>query len=118
MLIVLALLLVILIALVVLLLSRQPDRDQPQLPARLDPEDTARIVTELRSNLAQVQGEIQKVGVEQLVNQNQAVLKTETVRGEEQLKARQSEIDKGLTEVRQELGKLRELVRDVDSKRG
>jgi DNA recombination protein RmuC len=118
MLIVLALLLVILIALVVLLLSRQPDRHQPQLPARLDPEDTARIVTELRSNLTQVQGEIQKVGVEQLVNQNKAVLKTETARGEEQLKARQSEIDKGLTEVRQELGKLRELVRDVDGKRG
>jgi len=115
---ILAALLILLIALVVVLLARQPDRHQPQLPAKLDPEDTTRIVTELRSNLTQVQGEIQKTGIEQLVAQNKTVLDGETARGEEQLKARQGEIDKGLSEVRQELGKLRELVREVDSKRG
>jgi DNA recombination protein RmuC len=48
---------------------------------------------------------------------NKALLQEQNARGEEQLKARQGEIDRGLVEVRQELGKLRELVREVDSKR-
>src|SRR5277367_4918870 len=72
MLYILAALLLVLIGLVIVLLARQPDSSQPQLPAKLDPEDTARIVTELRLNLTQVQGEIQKVGVEQLVAHNKA----------------------------------------------
>ena len=118
MLYILAALLIVLIGLVVVLLARQPDRHQPQLPAKLDPEDTAKIVTELRSNLTQVQGEIQKTGIEQLVSHNKTIIDGATAQGEEQLKARQGEIDKGLTEVRQELGKLRELVREVDGKRG
>ncbi|HXC23588.1 MAG TPA: DNA recombination protein RmuC, partial [Solirubrobacteraceae bacterium] len=50
--------------------------------------------------------------------QNKSVLEAETARGEEQLKSRQGEIDKGLLEMRAELGKLRELMREVDSKRG
>ncbi len=110
-----AALLALLIALVLVLLVRQ-GRAQP--PATLDPGETERIVAALHSDLARVQGDFQKAGVEQLVAQNKAVLGTETARGEEQLKARQGEIDKGLAEVRQELGKLRELVHDVDSKRG
>ena len=104
----------ILVALVVLLLIRQGEINQ----AQLDPGETDKIVAALSSNLTRVQGEIQKTGIEQLVAQNKTVLDGETARGEEQLKARQGEIDKGLTEVRQELGKLRELVREVDSKRG
>ena len=99
MLYVLALLLVVLIALVVALLQRQGR----EAPAQLDPGETERIVAALHSNLARVQGEIQKAGVEQLVAHNKAELEKETGRGEEQLKARQSEIDKGLAEVRKEL---------------
>lgn len=107
-------LIVVLIVLVVLLLARQGRAGSVQLNVG----ETDRIVAAVHTDLARVQGEIQKAGVEQLVTQNKAVLEKETGRGEEQLKARQGEIDKGLTEVRQELGKLRELVRDVDSKRG
>lgn len=114
MLYILATLLIVLIVLAVLLLLRQGQINQ----AQLDPGETDRIVAALSSNLMRVQGEIQKTGIEQLVAQNKTVLDGETARGEEQLKARQGEIDKGLSEVRQELGKLRELVREVDSKRG
>jgi DNA recombination protein RmuC len=114
MLYVLAILLVVLIALVVVLLLRQGRA----AAAQLDPSETERIVAALHSNLTRVQGEIQRAGVEQLVAQNKAELEKETGRGEEQLKARQSEIDKGLAEVRKELLALHEWVRNVDVKRG
>lgn len=114
MLYVLAALLILLIALVLALLARQGRAGQ----AQLGQGETERIVAAVHADLARVQGEIQKAGVEQLVAQNKAELEKETGRGEEQLKARQGEIDKGLLEVRQELGKLRELVREVDTKRG
>src|ERR1700733_11996503 len=114
MLYVLALLLVVLIALVVALLQRQGR----EAPAQLDQGETERIVAALHTKLARVQGEIQKAGVEQLVAHNKAELEKETGRGEEQLKARQSEIDKGLAEVRKELLTLHEWVREVDVKRG
>jgi DNA recombination protein RmuC len=114
MLYVLAALLILLIALVLALLARQGRADH----ARLDPSETDRIVAAFHSDLTRVQGEIQKVGVEQLVTQNKNVLEKETARGEEQLKARQTDIDQGLAEVRKELGTLRELVREVDKKRG
>ncbi len=114
MLYVLALLLVVLIALVVVLLLRQGRT----AAAQLDPGETERIVAALHTNFTRVQGEIQRTGVEQLVAQNKAELGRETGRGEEQLKARQGEIDKGLAEVRKELGTLHELVREVDRKRG
>jgi DNA recombination protein RmuC len=110
----LAALLIILIALVLALLARQGRASR----AHLDRGETERIVAAFHSDLTRVQGEIQKAGVEQLVAQNKAELEKETGRGEEQLKARQSEIDKGLAEVRKELGTLHELVRDVDKKRG
>jgi DNA recombination protein RmuC len=114
MLYVLALLLLVLIALVVVLLERQ----SRVAPAQLDPGETERIVAAVHSDLTRVQGEIQRAGVEQLVAQNKAELEKGTGRGEEQLKARQGEIDKGLAEVRKELGALHELVRDIDRRRG
>lgn len=114
MLYVLVALVLVLIALVLISLVRQGQTRQ----ARLASAETDRIVAAFHSDLARVQGEIQKAGVEQLVAHNRSALEKETARGEEQLKARQAEIDKGLTDVRQELGKLRELVREVDTKRG
>jgi DNA recombination protein RmuC len=111
---ILAVLLVALMALVVLLLIRQGRVNQ----AQLDPNEADKIVAALNSNLTRTQGEIQKTGIEQLVAHNKTIIDGATAQGEEQLKARQGEIDKGLTEVRQELGKLRELVREVDGKRG
>ncbi len=113
MLYVLAALLILLIALVLALGLRQG-----RAQAQLDPGETDRIVAAVHSDLARVQGEIQKAGVEQLVAQNKTVLEQGTARGEEQLKARRAEIDQGLAEVRKELGTLRELVREVDRKRG
>jgi len=111
---ILAILLIILMTLVILLLIRQGRVNQ----AQLDPNETDKIVAALNSNLTRTQGEIQKTGIEQLVAHNKTIIDGATAQGEEQLKARQGEIDKGLTEVRQELGKLRELVREVDGKRG
>jgi DNA recombination protein RmuC len=113
-----AVLMVVLIVLVGLLLARQKRAAEDRQPARLESGEADRIVAALQASVMQVQGEIQRVGIEQLVAQNGAVLKSETARGEEQLKARQGEIDKGLLEVRQELGRLQEMVRTVDSKRG
>jgi DNA recombination protein RmuC len=113
MLVLVAILLIILTVLVVALLLRGQTN-----AARLDPSEADRIVAALQSDVTRMQGELQKVGVEQLVSQNKAILQTETARGEEQLKARGGEIDKGLAEVRLELGKLQDLVRDVDVKRG
>jgi DNA recombination protein RmuC len=114
MLYILAVLLLVLIVLVAVLLQHQ----SRTAPAQLHPAETERIVAALHSNIARVQGEIQKAGVEQLVAQNRGVLETQTARGEEHLKARQGEIDKGLAEVRKELGTLHELVREVDKRRG
>jgi DNA recombination protein RmuC len=111
---VLVALVLVLIGLVAMLLIRQGQTAR----ATLDASETDRIVAALHADIARLQGDIHNAGVSQLVAQNRAALRTETGRGEEQLKARQGEIDKGLAEVRQELGKLRELVRDVDSKRG
>jgi DNA recombination protein RmuC len=107
-------LLVALMALVLLLLVRQGQTKD----ATLNPAESDRIVAALQSDVIRIQGELQKAGVDQLVSQNRAIVQTETARGEEQLKARGGEIDKGLDEVRQELGKLRDLVREVDTKRG
>lgn len=110
-------LLAIVAALLGVLLARQSRASRGQPPARLSEGETERIVAAVQSSLMQAQGEIQKAGVEQLTTQNKALLEAQSARGEEQLKARQTEIDKGLVEVRHELTRLRELVREVDSKR-
>jgi DNA recombination protein RmuC len=113
----LTLLLAIVVVLVSVLLVRQSRTAHTQPSARLQEGETDRIVAAVQSTLVQAQGEIQKAGIEQLTAQSKALLEAETARGEEQLKARQGEIDKGLVEVRHELTRLRELVREVDSKR-
>ncbi len=119
MLFLLAILLLLLIGLVGWLLVQQSRAAHAETPpARLDASETERIVAVFNAQITEIQGQIQKVGVEQLVTQNKSVLEAETARGEEQLKARQGEIDKGMTEMRTELGKLRELMREVDARRG
>ena len=115
---VLTALVLMLIALVAALLVRQARDARSPASASLDADETSRLVAAFHENLSRVQGDIQKSGVDQLVTQNQALLKAETARGEEQLRARHGEIDKELGEVRKELGKLSELVRDVDARRG
>jgi DNA recombination protein RmuC len=111
------LLLAILAALLGALLVRQSRTPGDRQPARLQDGETDRIVAALQSSLVQAQGEIQRAGIEQLTAQNRAQLEAQSARGEEQLKARQNEIDKGLVEMRQELTRLRDLVRNVDSER-
>jgi len=115
---ILALLLLVVVGLALALLRGQRNAGRMQQPAKLDPSETERIVAALHTELTRVQGEIQTSSVEQLVTHNKAVLDAGNARGEDQLKARQGEIDKSLTDVRAELGKLRDLVREVDSKRG
>lgn len=117
MLLALTVLLAIALLLVGVLLLRKSRATHAQLPARLQEGETERIVAALQSSLMQAQGDIQKASIEQLTAQSKALLEAQQVRGEERLKARQGEIDKGLVEVRQELGRLRELVHEVDSKR-
>ncbi len=114
----LAILLLVLIALVGWLLVQQTRASKLEQPAKLDPSETDRIVAALHERQAEIQGQFLKVGTEQLATQNKGFLEAENARGEEQLKARQSEIDKSLVEVRRELGKLGEWVREVDAKRG
>jgi DNA recombination protein RmuC len=108
----------LLTALVLAALVRQARHADATAPASLDEGETARLVAAFHEDLARVQGAIHKSGVDQLVQQNRALLRAETARGEEQLKARHGEIDKELLEVRRELSKLGELVRDVDARRG
>jgi DNA recombination protein RmuC len=114
----LAILLLVLIALVGWLLIQQTRASRLAAPAKLDPSETERIVAALHERQAEIQGQFLKVGAEQLATQNKGILEAETARGEEQLKARQSEIDKSLVEVRREIGKLGEWVREVDARRG
>src|ERR1700704_5778361 len=114
----LAILLLVLIALVGWLLVQQTRASRIEQPARLDPSETERIVAALHERQAEVQGQFLKVGAEQLATQNKGILEAGTARGEEQLKARQGEIDKSLVEMRRELGKLGEWVREVDARRG
>jgi DNA recombination protein RmuC len=114
----LAILLLVLIALVGWLLVKQTRASRVEQPAKLDPSETDRIVAALHERQAEIQGQFLKVGAEQLATQNRGILEAETARGEEQLKARQSEIDKSLLEVRKEIGKLGEWVREVDARRG
>jgi DNA recombination protein RmuC len=118
MLLALILLLLIVVGLLGALLVRQSHASKAQPPARLQEGETDRIVAAVQASLMQAQGEIQRNGIEQLTAQSKVLLEAETARGEELLKARQGEIDKGLTEMRSELGRLRDLVREVDSKRG
>jgi DNA recombination protein RmuC len=118
MIILLTALVVVLVALLVAAFLRQGRRASAPARASLDDAETARLVAAIHQDLARVQGAIHKSGVDQLVEQNRAVLRAETARGEEQLKARHGEIDKELLEVRRELGKLGDLVRDVDARRG
>jgi DNA recombination protein RmuC len=115
----LAILLLVLIGLVCWLLVAQTRASRlEQPPARLQDSETERIVAALHERQAEVQGQFLKVGAEQLATQNKGILEAETARGEQQLKARQSEIDKSLLEVRKEIGKLGEWVREVDARRG
>jgi DNA recombination protein RmuC len=111
-------LVVLLLALLAVALVRQVRHANAPARASLDDGETARIVAAFHEDLTRVQGAIHKTGVDQLVEQNRALVRAETARGEEQLKARHAEIDKELVEVRREIGKLGELVRDVDARRG
>jgi DNA recombination protein RmuC len=53
-----------------------------------------------------------------LLAQSRKTHEAESALEQQQLQTRHSEIDRGLGEMREELGKLRDLVRDVDAKRG
>jgi DNA recombination protein RmuC len=84
----------------------------------LDPTEREQLAEAMRADVLRLQEQVQSAGVAQLVAQNKALLSQETARGEEQLKARQEEIDRAVGEVRRELEGLRKFVREVDEQRG
>lgn len=83
----------------------------------LDPTETDRVVTTLRAEIANIQHQLMQQNNETFMNLAEQRLKTETAVGEGQLKARKEEIDKGLDELRGELGKVREFVQKIDTAR-
>lgn len=84
----------------------------------LDAAETDRVVQTLRAEIANVQHQLMQQNNEQFMALAEQRLKTETAVGEGQLKARKEEIDKGLNELRGELGKVREFVQKIDKERG
>lgn len=86
--------------------------------ARFSDDEAARVVAALRAEVSTLQSQVLQQSNEQFVALAKQTLGAETARGEEHLKARQTEIDKGLVEIRNELTRVRDYVSQVDTKRG
>ncbi|HLI33389.1 MAG TPA: DNA recombination protein RmuC [Solirubrobacteraceae bacterium] len=108
----------LLVALVAIALLARRLLAAGERPSALDPGEREQLAQLMRAEVLRLQEEVQSAGVQQLVVQNKSLLAQETARGEEQLKARQQEIDRTLGEVRRELEGLREFVLTVDKQRG
>lgn len=78
----------------------------------------ARLLAENESRIRQLQNEVADRQVEAFLNVAKPHLQQETARGEEQLKARQGEIDRNLDEIKKELLRVREFVANTDTERG
>ena len=85
--------------------------------ARSSDVDTEPLLTALRGGIAELQQRALQDNSEQFLTLADARLKTETARGEEQLKSRQREIDTGMRNIAQALEKMTGFVQAVDKKR-
>lgn len=84
----------------------------------LDEDQFAQIAERVRAELAATQSQALRENSDQFLALAETRLKAETARGEEQLKARGSEIEKGLESVGGAISKLREYVESTDKARG
>lgn len=89
----------------------------PAEPARLDEAEVNRIVSLLRSELSTSQAAALQANSEQFLTLAEQRLGREAAAGEEQLKARQGAIDKGLEDVRTRLREMTKFVRETDEQR-
>ena len=80
--------------------------------------NNALLLAEQESRIRQAQHEVADRQVEAFLNVAKPHLQQETARGEEQLKARQGEIDRNLEEIKKELLRVREYVANTDTERG
>jgi len=86
--------------------------------SQLDEAQVAVIAERIRAELAAAQTQALDQNTRQFLDLAETRLKAETARGEEQLKARGTEIDRGLEQVTGALQKLRDYVETTDKTRG
>ena len=91
---------------------------RPAEPARLDEAEVARIVALLQSELSTSQAAALQANSEQFLTLAEQRLGREAAAGEEQLKARQAAIDKGLAGINDALREVTQFVRETDKLRG
>lgn len=89
----------------------------PPEPLRLADDEVSRIVTQLRGELAETQSQALQSNAEQFLTLAEQRLRLETSLGEEQLKARQAEFDRGLRDITQSLGEMTKFVQETDKRR-
>jgi DNA recombination protein RmuC len=83
----------------------------------LNEEQFDRVAERVQAEIAETQSQALQRNSEQFLDLAETRLKTETARGEEQLKARKEEIDKGLDQVGGAITKLKEYVESTDKTR-
>ena len=92
------------------------DQQAPE-PLRLADDEVGRIVARLRAELAETQSRALQSNAEQFLTLAEQRLRQETSLGEEQLKARQNEFDRGLRDITQSLSEMRKFVQETDKRR-
>jgi DNA recombination protein RmuC len=91
--------------------------EQPPEPLRLADDEVSRIVTQLRAELAETQSQALQSNAEQFLTLAEQRLRQETSLGEEQLKARQAEFDRGLRDIHVSLNEMTKFVQETDKRR-
>ena len=91
--------------------------EPPPEPLRLADDEVSLIVTQLRAELAETQSQALQSNAEQFLTLAEQRLRQETSLGEEQLKARQAEFDRGLRDITQSLGEMTKFVQETDKRR-
>jgi len=111
-----ALIVIAIVAVVVALAALvvvQRDRRGPDAPSI----ESDRLVSALRGEIATLQQQALQQNSEQFLTLAESHLRAETGRGEEQLKARQSEIDRSFRQIAESLESMTKFVRTVDASR-
>jgi len=91
--------------------------ERPPEPLRLADDEVSRIVTQLRAELAETQSQALQSNAEQFLTLAEQRLRRETSLGEEQLKARQAEFDRGLRDIHESLSEMTKFVQETDKRR-
>ena len=86
-------------------------------PVRLADDEVVRIVTQFRADLAETQSQALQSNAEQFLTLAEQRLRQETTLGEEQLKARQADFDRGLRDITRSLSEMTKFVQETDQRR-